>query len=253
MKKKQPSYTPRRAQELEQEIGHCFANPDLLRTSLTHPSRSNEAPVGSPARQNYEQLEFLGDAVLSFTVADYLYRHYAHLDEGILSSARKEVVEKDALQGYARAISLGDYISFGNGAQHLRDTPSVLENVFEALIGALYMDAGLAVAQPFILRFIVADIERTVPFLVRFGSATDCKTRLQQFVQEDHKNASRIEYVDIGRTGPDHMPVYTVAVLLDGQEIATGSGSSKKDAQQEAARNALHLFASEPKVSVPHV
>jgi len=239
MKKKQPSYIPRSAALLQEQIGHTFANPALLQTALTHPSRSNEAPVGSPARKNYEQLEFLGDAVLSFTVADYLYRHYAHLDEGILSSARKEVVEKDALQGYARQIDLGDYIAFGNGAQHLRETPSVLENVFEALIGALYMDAGLSVAQPFILRFVTADIEKAVPFLVRFGSATDYKTRLQQFVQEDHKNASHIEYVDIDRQGPDHQPVYTVAVLLDGQELAQGRGSSKKDAQQEAAHNAF--------------
>ncbi len=246
---KTKAYVPKSSESLEAAIGHRFSDRTLLQTALTHPSRSNEAPAGSPQRDNYEQLEFLGDAVLSFTVADYLYRHYSHLDEGILSSARKEVVERQALQGYARTIDLGDYIAFGRGAQDLKEMPSVLENVFEALIGALYMDAGLATAQSFILHFVAQDIEKTVPLLTRFGSATDCKTRLQQFIQEDHRNASRIEYVDLARTGPDHNPTYTVGVFLDGQELAIGVGTSKKEAQQQAARNALRLFASDPVAS----
>ncbi len=243
MKQSFPQARP--TKELEQVLGHSFQNPSLLIEALTHPSRSNEVRDDSPQKRNYEQLEFLGDAILSFTVADYLYRHYSHLDEGILSSARKEVVEQEALQSYAKRISLGNYIFLGRGAQDLRKKSSVLENVFEALIGALYLDAGLPFAQSFILGFVQADIEKNIPNLVKYGSATDSKTRLQQFIQGDPKNRPELEYIVKDRQGPDHNPTFTCAVRLDGEEIGVGTGPSRQKAEEDAAQQALSLFASD--------
>ncbi len=244
MKTPQPN-EPRSFSHLEDALGYTFSDKSLLLRALTHPSASNEVPHGQPPHPHYEQLEFLGDAVLSFTVADFLYHHFSHVPEGILSSARKSVVEQKALDTYARKLALGEYIFFGKGAQNLRSNPSTLENVFEALVGALYSDGGIDIARAFVLRFTEEDLLRLVPALLRAGGVTDCKTRLQQFIQEDAQHPD-LAYRIADRTGPDHAPTFTAEVTLDGNVIGTGQGCSKKLAEEAAARQALQYFKLEP-------
>ncbi len=243
--KKPQSAEPRPFSQLEERIGYTFSDKSFLRHALTHPSASNEVPHGQPPRPHYEQLEFLGDAVLSFTVAEFLYRHFPNAPEGILSSARKSVVEQKALQGYARKIDLGDFIAFGKGAQNLRSNASTLENAFEALVGALYSDAGIKRTRNFILSFTEQDLLHLVPALLRAGGVTDCKTRLQQFIQEDAHHPD-LAYQITDRVGPDHAPTFTAQVTLDGNVVGTGQGCSKKLAEEQAARQALQYFKLEP-------
>ncbi len=235
---------PRPISDLEKTLGHPFSDKELYRRALTHPTYVNEKNIA--ALSHYEQMEFLGDAVLSFVVRDFLFSHYPNVSEGILSSAHSAVVKQDALNTYARRIDLGDYLYLGRGAQQLRKNPSTLENAFEALIAALYLDTGLEVTKSFILSFVADDLLQIVPQMLKTGSATDYKTRLQQFIQEEPPPQHTLRYEEIARTGPDHAPTFRYAVLLDDTQICEGSGSSIKRAQEDAARTALQYFGLEP-------
>lgn len=233
--------TARPAKELEAKIGYTFSDFSLLTCALTHPSLSNEVQNGKHPLPHYEQLEFLGDAVLSFVVADFLYHHFSDVAEGILSAARKSVVERKALSAYADRLDLGDYILFGNGAQRHRNNASTLENVFEALIGAIYRDGGIEAAKQFILSFMEADLHAIVPSLLRTGGATDAKTILQQAIQSDGA-LHTIVYEIIDRQGPDHDPTFTAVVRIDNNVFGQGCGSSKRMAEEAAAQQALQYF-----------
>ncbi len=235
---------PRPISDLEQTLGHTFSEKELCRRALTHPTYVNERQ--SQQLFHYEQLEFLGDAVLSFVVRDFLFSHYPNISEGILSSAHSAVVKQDALNTYARRIDLGDYLYLGRGAQLLRNNPSTLENAFEALIAVLYLDAGLDFTRNFILSFVAEDLLQIVPQMQKTGSATDYKTRLQQFIQEEPPPQHTLRYELIERSGPDHAPLFRIAVLLDDTRICEGSGSSKRRAEEDAARIALQYFGLEP-------
>ncbi len=236
---------PRPIHELEDLLNYTFHDESILRRALTHPTYTNER--NDPSLPNYEQLEFLGDAVLSFLVRDFLFAHYPQISEGILSSAHSNVVSKDALPAYAKKLSLGDFLYLGRGAQaqNLRNNQSILENAFEALVAALYLDGGIEVAKDFVLPFVEEDLHRLVSNMKRTGSATDCKTRLQHFIQEDYTSHT-YRYEELGKTGPDHDPQFCMGVLLDEELIAKGYGSSKKKAEEEAARKALQYFKLEP-------
>ncbi len=242
MKQKRPEGQPLCA--LEQEIGYTFLDITLCRRALTHPTYTNE--LGDPSLLHYEQLEFLGDSVLSFLVRDFLFSQYPTTPEGILSSAHSTVVKRDALQQYASRIQLGDYLFLGRGAQTLRHSAKVLEDTFEALVAALYLDGGIEVARKFVLSFVRDDLLRIVPQMKATGSAVDCKTRLQQFIQEDRESHHTLRYEQLERTGPDHAPSFRIAVLLDDTVICEGCGTSIKKAEEEAARHALQYFRLEP-------
>lgn len=219
-------------QRLEERIGYTFKDGELLQTALTHTSYANEARRKLP---NNERLEFLGDSVLSFVVAEYLFAGAPRLPEGELTRRRAALVCEPALAGFARQIGLGEHLYLGKGEEMNggRDRPSILADAFEALIAALYLDGGMDVAKGFILGF------------VQNGAAAeeDYKTRLQEVVQQNPQE--RLRYVLAGEDGPDHNKFFTVEVYLNSNCIGTGQGHSKKLAEQHAARQALVLMGLE--------
>ncbi len=216
----------------EARIGHRFADDALLRTALTHTSYANEAKGYRP---HNERLEFLGDSVLSFVVAEELYSASPRLPEGELTRRRAALVCEPALAGFARQIGLGEALQLGKGEEQSggRSRPSILADAFEALIAALYLDGGIAAARSFIL-----------PFVRGAGRAAgDYKTRLQEVVQQNPEE--HLRYRVVGESGPDHDKQFLVEVCLNSNCIGTGAGHSKKLAEQQAARQALVLMGLE--------
>lgn len=214
---------------LEKAIGYTFQNRNLLVNALTHSSYANEART-----QSNERLEFLGDSVLSIVVSEHLYTLYRKKQEGSLTRMRASLVCEDTLFRFAQQINLGEHLRFGKGEKLNGGCtrPSILADGFEALIAAIYLDGGIENAREFIMRFIVDEINRMKP-----QSTTDYKTKLQEIVQaagEDH-----IEYCIVGESGPDHDKRFTVEVHLNSNVVGKGTGHSKKEAEQRAAREAL--------------
>lgn len=228
---------PLEMKTLEQRIGYTFDHPDLLRTALTHSSFANEHMGGREGCN--ERLEFLGDSVLSMTVCNYLYRTYPQLPEGRLTVLRKNLVCQRALADYAMQIRLGDFLLLGRGeAKDGREKPKLLEDAFEALLGALYLDAGsLEAVAAFLLPFIQNELRKMEQDL---QPLEDYKTLLQQYVQQTPGEELRYEL--ISEEGPDNAKVFTVRVLINSNCFGTGQGGSKKEAEQNAAREALKLY-----------
>jgi len=220
-------------QQIEQKIGYNFKDKKLLRTALTHSSYANELHRG----ENNERLEFLGDAVLSIVVADYIFHLYSDKKEGELTKLRASLVCESTLAGYARQLGLGGKLLLGRGEQHSggADRPSILADAFEALIAAIYLDGGMEEARRFVLSFTKKEIEH--PAVRR---TADYKTTLQEIVQQNE--GERLEYVLVGESGPDHNKHFVVEVHLNSNVIGKGGGRSKKEAEQQAARAALELM-----------
>ena len=206
--------------------------PELLETALTHTSYANESRT--PVQHN-ERLEFLGDSVLQIVSADYLFHAYADRPEGDLTRIRSSLVSEGALFQFAQEINLGEYLRLGRGEERCggRTRPSVVSDAFEAVIAALYLDGGMEVAKSFILPFITEGKH----------AEADYKTRLQEIVQQNPEE--KLEYVLTGESGPDHSKVFIVEVHLHSNVIGTGRGRSKKEAEQQAAREALALMGYE--------
>ena len=226
---------PRDISQLEARIGYTFHDKSLLRTALTHSSFVNEN-AGDRTACN-ERLEFLGDSVLSLTVSNYLYRTYPTLPEGRLTVLRKHFVNKDVLPSFAMRIELGEYLLLGKGeAKDGREKPKLLEDAFEALLGALYLDSGsLATVAAFLLPFVQEELAKlqTVPL-------EDPKTLLQQYVQQTP--GEELRYETVRESGPDNAKTFTVRVLINSNCFGEGSGGSKKEAEQNAAREALKTY-----------
>ena len=214
------------ANQFEQQIGYVFNDAALLATALTHTSYANEARNGV---ENNERLEFLGDSVLSFVVSGELFRH-GKLPEGELTRSRAALVREEALASFAKSINLGRELRLGKGeeASGGRERNSILADAFEAVIAAIYLDGGVEAAQRFILRFISS---------AELKTGTDYKTQLQEFIQQ--QPGAFVEYVVVAESGPDHQKRFTVDARVKGETIGNGSGSSKKQAEQAAARQAL--------------
>ena len=225
---------------LESTIGHSFRNRDILREALTHSSYANELRARKKTVVCNERLEFLGDAVLSSIVSEYLYIKYPELPEGELTQRRKAVVQSSALASYARSIGLGSYLYLGNGEEKGggRERQSTLENAFEALVAAIYLDSG-ADGKENVKRFVL-------PFIIKVLSenynsiTTDPKTELQQLIQQTE--GDYLEYVTVGESGPDHNKTFRVEARLNSNIIGRGEGRSKREAEQNAAMEALRLF-----------
>ncbi len=212
-------------EDLEKAAGHKFNNKDYLLTAVTHSSLMNERVIN--VTQDYERQEFLGDAVLELTVSDYLFRTYPDMDEGELTKLRASLVCEPTLAFCAKQLNLSDHILMGKGddMQGSRYRDSIVSDVFEALIGAIYLDAGLEEARKFVMKFVLEDHEKKVLF-------TDSKTNLQRYVQQlGHK----LEYDLVSQSGPEHDRIFEMAVIINGEEVARGSGHTKKSAQQHAA------------------
>jgi len=218
---------------LEEALGVYFANRDLLRQALVHRSYLNEAP-SFPLGSN-ERLEFLGDAVLDFIVADDLYHRYPSRREGELTSLRASVVRLEMLGQLAIRVNLGEYLLLSRGEQQTggRDRQTLLGRAFEALIGAIYLDRGLEVATEFVLRLLVPELSRTIAE----ERLKDPKSHLQERAQADFGITP--SYRTILATGPEHAKEFTVEVNLGDHVIGRGSGRSKQLAAQEAAKFAL--------------
>lgn len=214
--------------EFESVIGYEFKDKELLKIALTHSSYANEnkMPV------NNERLEFLGDSVLGFVTAEYLFSQFKGRPEGELTKLRAAVVCEKSLFRFAEKISLGQYIFMGRGEEHSggRNRPSIVSDAFEAVIAAMYIDGGIDAVRPYILGFIKDAVKREASF-------KDNKSLLQEEIQKNKGNT--LVYEEIGESGPDHEKVFSFVVKLNGKVIGQGEGKSKKEAEQAAAGDAL--------------
>ncbi len=218
---------------LEEALGIHFQNPDLLRMALTHRSYIYET-AGAGLSSN-ERLEFLGDSVLTFISADYLYHTFPDLNEGELSDLRAALVRGETLANFARAIELGNFLLMGKGEQGSQRDGSqrVLEAAFEAVLGAIYLDQGLEAVQ----RFLMPRLEPLAHYIVAKRLFKDHKSLFQELAQA-HDGITP-SYRLVSQEGPSHNREFTVEVLLGEQVAGRGQGRNKQAAEQEAARKAL--------------
>ena len=218
-------------EKLEDKIGYRFQNRALLETALTHSSYANERHGEC---ESYERLEFLGDSVLGLVTAEYLFTRRVQLPEGRMTRLRAELVCEASLHKTALALGLGGYMRLGKGEEHTggRERPSILADMVEAIIAALYLDSGMEEAKRFIMANILQDVE--------FGEShrsLDYKTQLQELVQR--RSNQVITYSLVEESGPDHNKTFTFEVLINGVSSGRGSGKTKKEAEQMAACRAL--------------
>ncbi len=220
---------------LEERLGYSFRNRALLETALTHSSYANENRASGIVCN--ERLEFLGDSVLGVTVADFLYRHFPDMPEGRMTRLRAELVCEQSLHRVALELHLGDYLRLGKGEEHNggRKRASILSDAVEAVIAAMYLDAGMETAAGFIHRCLLDDVRA-----IETPTFTDYKTSLQELVQRH--SGQVLSYELVGEEGPDHAKTFRVQVCLNGDPIGRGIGRTKKEAEQTAAANALEAL-----------
>jgi ribonuclease-3 len=216
---------------LVEKIGIDWNDKALLCQALTHGSYAYEHP-GAVSNQ---RLEFLGDAVLSLVVSDYLYRTFPDKAEGELTRLRAAVVCESSLARVARELGIGQALFMGRGEAHSggRERPSILADAFEAVLGALYLDQGLAVAAEFALKWLGPEIAD----VLEGRQEWDYKTELQEFIQK--RFPENVSYAILKEEGPDHAKRFTAGVFFQGKCLGRGEGRSKKEAEQQAAREAL--------------
>ncbi len=222
-------------EQLEKRIGHTFKNKELLVTALTHSSYANERH-GQDA-QCYERLEFLGDSILGYVTAEFLYAHEPKLPEGRMTRLRAELVCETSLHRVAKAMGFGEYMRLGRGEERTggRERVSILADMVEAVIAAIYLDSGIDEARLFIMENVLRDVE--ISETHRFA---DYKTELQEVVQR--RADQHIAYELVGESGPDHSKVFTFRVTINGVPRGEGSGRTKKEAEQAAACKALEAL-----------
>ncbi|HEY7704143.1 MAG TPA: ribonuclease III [Acidimicrobiia bacterium] len=221
---------------LEEALGHEFRRPQLLSAALTHRSYTAENPEAA----NNERHEFLGDAVLQLAITDHLFSTYPRLSEGQLAKVRAASVNRTVLASVAREIGLGDGLLIGRGeeASGGREKDSILADAMEAVIAAVYLDAGFGVARTVVMRHWAGRI----PSSARRPGGADFKTRLQEVLAA----AGLRPVYEVEGAGPDHARVFVARVLVDGKVRGAGEGRSKKEAEQEAAKAALGSGAGAP-------
>lgn len=219
--------------DLEKKLNYTFRNQALLEEALNHSSYANEHRAGG-LRSN-ERLEFLGDSVLGFVTAEFLFCQHPDLPEGDLTRIRAALVCEESLHEVAQGLDLGRHLKLGRGEEQGggRERPSILADATESVFAAVYLDGGMEAAAALIHR-VLLDKEREEAVEER---RRDYKTELQELVQR--KSGSTLGYRLVGSTGPDHAKVFEAAVLLNGEVFSTGTGHSKKEAEQAAAGAAL--------------
>lgn len=230
--------------ELEKKIKYTFKDKSIITEALTHSSYSNEMRSKGEGVPFNERLEFLGDSVLSIVVSSYIFEKYKNKQEGDLTKIRAAVVCEKALSKFAAKIELGSYMYLGHGEaiNNGRTRPSITADAFEALLAAIYLDTGetFTVVERFLLPFIEAEIE----FISETGVFIDYKTSLQQIVQQ--VNGEILEYVLTDESGPDHAKKFSVEARLNSNVIGKGIAKTKREAEQQAAHEALILFGELP-------
>ena len=221
----------RNLQELFNKINVKPNDIRLYELALTHPSYNADA---NTKHSDYERLEYMGDAVLDYVVADLIFHQYKEMAPGNMSKLRSFLVKSKALSNYARKIDLADYIISGHSvsAVQLRQSDKILEDCFEALIGAIYLDQGIEFVFNYIKKVLIQDI-------ITFGKQdlTDYKSKLQEEMQAEHRESVHYEVVE--ETGPAHDKTYKVSVMFNEIILAYGVGKTKKAAEEDAAKNAL--------------
>ena len=235
------SQTTRPMAELEEKIGYTFSSRSILEEALTHSSYSNELSQKRIIQNCNERLEFLGDSVLSIIVSEYLFEEYTFEPEGKLTNRRRELVCEKALARYAGLIELGSFLLLGKGEDKNggRENKSILADAFEALLAAIYLDAGENGKEK-VSNFLMPFIKDEIKVFAISGETIDYKTLLQQFTQQT--DGELPEYAEISESGPDHMKKFEVEVKLNNNVIGKGVGKTKKEAEQNAAAEACRLF-----------
>jgi len=220
-------------QELEKKIGYTFQNRALLKQAVTHSSFANEQKINR--QKHYERLEFLGDAVLELVSSDFLFQTHPEMPEGQLTKLRASMVCEPALAYCAKDLTLDSYIRLGKGEEATggRYRDSIVSDVMEAVIGAIYLDGGMEPARTYIHRFILSDLENKQLFL-------DSKTNLQEYMQQNLKKEFHYRLVE--ESGPEHDKVFLVEVVMEEKVLGRGKGRTKKAAEQQAAYEALLGF-----------
>ncbi len=226
--------------ELETRLGYTFRRRELLEHALTHSSWSNER--GSGRLGSNERLEFLGDSVLGWLVAETLYLRFPQMPEGDMTRLRAELVCESSLAEASETIGLGKYLRLGRGEEQGggRQRPSIIADAFEATLAAVYIDGGEAPARGMVERFILSKLKAAAK-----SGSHDHKTVLQEEVQ--HLGLAAPTYRMVGESGPDHNKIFSAQVIFDGRVAGEGSGRSKKEAEQAAAKNALDSLRTEEK------
>lgn len=215
---------------LQEVIGYSFKDDKYLVTALSHSSFANEAKLKKT--EDYERQEFLGDAVLELCVSEFLFKNHPEMPEGEMTKLRASLVCEPTLSYIARTeLDLPQYILLGKGEDNTggRERDSIISDVFEALIGAVYLDGGMEPAVSFIKKFVLTDMDKKIEFI-------DSKTRLQEKVQAE---SLTLEYKLISEEGPAHNKLYTSEVYIDGKPFGLGKGKTKKNSEQHAAFEAL--------------
>lgn len=221
---------------LQQNIGITFSDVALLKQTFTHSSYLNENP--ECATEDYERLEFLGDAVLNVVVTEKLYQQFPDMKEGDLTRIRAELIREENLARVAAELELGEYLLLGKGELQTggRERSTSLADAVEALIGAIFLDRGIETARGFVLNKIVGEWQDTGDL-----GNLNYKAKLQEYTQSEYKKLPDYKIIDI--SGPDHEKLFTTQVLLDEEVLGTGTGKTKKSAEMEAARRACHKLS----------
>lgn len=220
-------------EELEKNIGYKFTNIKLLEQALTHSSYAYEHGV-----ESYEKLEFLGDSILEFVSSEYLFKNFQNLKEGEMTKVRASVVCEESLSQFAKLHNFSDFLLLGkseilnNGAQR----KAVLEDTFEAVVAAIYLDGGLEPAK----KFIINNLKDSIEISSKSVGKKDYKTVLQELLQVNGN--VNIKYTIIKEEGPDHDKRFTAKVECEGKYLSEGEGNSKKHAEMEAAKKAIDIL-----------
>lgn len=223
-------------EEIEKKIGVKFANKDLLKNAFTHRSYLNEHK--DEEIENNERLEFLGDAVLELIISANLFHNYPDKAEGELTSIRAALVRTESIAEETKKLGLGEYLRMSKGEEESggKDKTYLLANLYEAIIGAIYLEAGYEECRSFIDRTLLKKIKR----IIREELFIDPKTRVQEIIQEKFKVTPTYEIIQ--EEGPDHDKSFTVEIRRGRKAIATGVGQSKQKAEEDAARNAIEIL-----------
>ena len=222
---------------LEKKLGYTFKNKALLLNALTHSSYANEARHGVTSN---ERLEFLGDSVLSIIVSNYLFNQFPNMPEGELTKLRASLVCEKSLCAFSRELELGKFLQLGKGEDKGggRERDSILADAFEAVLAAIYLDGGMEIARKHVMNFVLRELKHTDDEVFK-----DYKTALQEIIQRNPEES--VSYILTDEFGPDHDEQFTVEVHLNSNVIGTGKGKSKKQAEQMAAKQALHLMGAD--------
>ncbi len=222
-------------QSLEAKLKYKFKNIELLKNALVHSSYANEVRKNTHSN---ERLEFLGDSVLSVIVAEHIFNNFPQMPEGELTRLRASLVCEKSLCVFSRELGLGEYLLLGRGEDKNggRERDSILADAFESVLAAIYLDGGMEEAKNHVLNTVLRDLKNHS----EEDAFKDYKTTLQEIIQRNPEES--VSYTLIGEIGPDHNKQFTVAVKLNSNVIGTGTGKSKKQAEQMAARQALKLM-----------